>query len=110
MYEDKCVELADWIADVIDDDKSKTFEVLDQYETDYSMYDNWRAKLIIKHSDGSFYEAIINPVNDWYDSGFGDDKKCECGHEYYRHFDSYSHMMESVGCKYCQCYTFQEKK
>lgn len=40
-----------------------------------------------------------------YDKTYGDDRLCECGHEYYRHFDTYDDMRH-VGCKYCQCYTF----
>ncbi len=43
-----------------------------------------------------------------YNKHFGDDKVCECGHEYHRHFDSYENM-EAVGCKYCGCYCFDEK-
>ena len=43
----------------------------------------------------------------YYNSSFGDDKVCECGHTYYRHFDSYEDM-DPIGCKYCQCYTFKE--
>jgi len=42
-----------------------------------------------------------------YNPKFGDDKVCECGHPYYRHFDSYE-QMDPVGCKYCQCYEFKE--
>jgi transcriptional regulator with XRE-family HTH domain len=41
-----------------------------------------------------------------YDPSFGDDRLCECGHAYYRHFDTYEHM-EPVGCKYCECYQFR---
>jgi len=37
-----------------------------------------------------------------YDPNFGDDRLCQCGHEYYRHFDSYE-KMSPVGCKYCSC-------
>lgn len=33
---------------------------------------------------------------------------CECGHSYYRHFDSYEDM-EPVGCKYCPCPLFVEE-
>lgn len=44
-----------------------------------------------------------------YDPNFGDDKECKCGHVYYRHFDTYENM-KPVGCKYCGCYTFEEKK
>lgn len=42
-----------------------------------------------------------------YDPTFGDDKLCECGHEYYRHFDTHDDMA-NVGCKYCVCYTFKQ--
>lgn len=31
----------------------------------------------------------------------------ECGHAYYRHFDTYEDM-RAIGCKYCQCWTFVE--
>lgn len=43
-----------------------------------------------------------------YNPLYGDDRKCTCGHTYYRHFDSYEDM-ENCGCKYCGCSTFQEK-
>ena len=42
-----------------------------------------------------------------YDREYGDDRECECGHPYYRHFDTYDGMAP-VGCKYCQCHTFTE--
>jgi len=42
-----------------------------------------------------------------YDRKYGDDRKCKCGHSYYRHFDSYEDM-EPVGCKYCGCFEFEE--
>src|SRR5271166_3913160 len=38
-----------------------------------------------------------------YDPNFGDDVLCECGHIYYRHFDTYEEM-SPVGCKYCHGY------
>jgi len=45
-----------------------------------------------------------------YNPDYGDNRICECGHLYYRHFDSYENM-DPVGCKYCgQCHTFKEKK
>jgi len=54
-----------------------------------------------------------------YDPNFGDDVECECGHAYYRHFDTYEEM-EPVGCKYCmhsdtmvpkeQCSGFKRKR
>lgn len=44
-----------------------------------------------------------------YNPNYGDDRICECGHSYYRHFDSYENM-DAVGCKYCGCFEFKEKK
>ena len=41
-----------------------------------------------------------------YDGDYGDEKKCVCGHDYYRHFDSYDGMKD-VGCKYCSCGSFR---
>jgi hypothetical protein len=46
----------------------------------------------------------IKPVPMYYDPAFGDDKKCKCGHSYYRHFDT------AVGCIYCPCRNFEEVK
>ena len=37
-----------------------------------------------------------------YDEKYGDDKLCECGHKYFRHFDPFKDMTP-VGCKYCEC-------
>lgn len=42
-----------------------------------------------------------------YDPTFGDDRVCECGHVYYRHFDTYD-QMSPIGCKYCHCTVFLE--
>ena len=43
-----------------------------------------------------------------YNPNYGDDRECECGHPYYRHFDSYDEMV-ACGCKYCNCYEFKGK-
>lgn len=43
-----------------------------------------------------------------YNPNYGDHRKCTCGHDYERHFDSYENM-EPVGCKYCGCFEFVEK-
>jgi hypothetical protein len=32
--------------------------------------------------------------------------KCTCSHAYERHFDSYEDMYP-IGCKYCECDTFE---
>lgn len=59
-------------------------------------------------------EEIICFLEKQFDSGvkpynkdFGDDKICECGHTYYRHFDTYDDMYP-LGCKYCECFEFKE--
>lgn len=44
-----------------------------------------------------------------YNPKYGDNRICECGHSYERHFDTYDDM-EVVGCKYCECETFVEDK
>lgn len=40
-----------------------------------------------------------------YNPKYGDDKKCKCGHSYYRHFDC-CEGMAACGCKYCECDNF----
>lgn len=52
--------------------------------------------------------GINNQTNE-YDPQFGDNKICECGHAYERHFDNYKDMA-AVGCKYCGCQNFKERK
>lgn len=47
-------------------------------------------------------------INNAYNPNYGDHRICKCGHEYYRHFDSYDDM-SPCGCKYCSCYKFEEK-
>lgn len=42
-----------------------------------------------------------------YNPKYGDDRVCECGHTYYRHFDTYCDMY-NWGCKYCGCFDFKE--
>lgn len=41
-----------------------------------------------------------------YDNAFGDERRCTCGHIYYRHFDWADNYR--LGCKYCYCVTFTE--
>jgi len=43
-----------------------------------------------------------------YNPAYGDDRICECGDPYYRHFDTYEDM-SPTGCKYCHCSTFVER-
>ncbi|AVD99357.1 hypothetical protein SEA_BILLNYE_185 [Streptomyces phage BillNye] len=42
-----------------------------------------------------------------WDEGHDQEALCLCGHSYYRHFDSWEGM-EPIGCKYCECDTFEE--
>lgn len=42
-----------------------------------------------------------------YNPNYGDDRICVCGHPYYRHFDWYDNMFP-CGCKYCECFEFEE--
>ena len=55
------------------------------------------------------YERVVlyRPLS--YDKNYGDDKLCECGHQYHRHFDGYEGMA-AVGCKYCECGVFKAKQ
>ena len=63
----------------------------------------------IDRSTLPYLETYSLEVNHTYNKNYDDDKVCECGHLYYRHFDTYENM-ESVGCKYCGCWEFKEKK
>ena len=40
-----------------------------------------------------------------YNSLYGDNRICTCGHSYVRHFDPFEDM-DAVGCKYCICNQF----
>jgi len=55
---------------------------------------------LLTHKMG--YEIKYNPK-------YGNDRVCECGDPYYRHFDTYDDMYP-CGCKYCGCGTFKEEK
>lgn len=57
----------------------------------------------IEHEWGAL--ETFDKINAHYDSSYGDEKLCTCGHAYYRHFDTYDEMRH-VGCKYCECFTF----
>ncbi len=77
-------------------DKMK--ELIAEYENNEQL-DNSKKPYIYEHSV---------EVKRTYNPEYGDDKICECGHPYYRHFDSYEDM-EACGCKYCSCYDFQPR-
>lgn len=61
------------------------------------------------NSESSYIISYNIDVNFKYNPKYGDDRICECGHSYYRHFDPYE-KMEAVGCKYCGCQDFIEKE
>lgn len=79
-------------------------------------YGYWEFPLISKYwskemqmlEEKPYIEKTITTVKRMYNPQYGNDKVCECGHSYYRHFDSYEHM-EDVGCKYCGCRDFEEQ-
>jgi len=56
-----------------------------------------------------YLEIISIDISKKFNPKYGDDRICKCGHPYYRHFDTYDGM-EACGCKYCECYTFEEAK
>jgi hypothetical protein len=58
-------------------------------------------------SDSPYLEEIVTTVVRKYNPEYGDDRVCECGHTYYRHFDPFEEMY-AVGCKYCECRIFKE--
>jgi hypothetical protein len=62
----------------------------------------------VKETKPYIYEYKVDKTRK-YNKDFGDDKECECGHPYYRHFDTYEDM-EACGCKYCGCYNFKLSK
>ena len=62
----------------------------------------------VKETKPYIYEYKVDRTRK-YNKDFGDDKECECGHPYYRHFDTYEDM-EACGCKYCGCYNFKLSK
>jgi hypothetical protein len=79
-------------------------------------------KALLHQNIGWFYERFISESDHTspylisikverigvYNPEYGDSRECECGHDYYRHFDSYENM-EAIGCKYCRCDNFKEK-
>lgn len=62
---------------------------------------------VINCVEQPYLEVVTIKIDRKYNPKYGDDRKCKCGHPYYRHFDSYE-QMEAVGCKYCECYDFEE--
>ena len=63
------------------------------------LYDTYLADLLDLLETVAYHEGVISSEPE-YDPSFGDNRKCQCGHTYYRHFDTYDNM-SAVGCKYC---------
>lgn len=53
------------------------------------------------------YDEIEFKIRRLWDAGHDQNALCKCEHPYYRHFDSWENMWP-VGCKYCECSTFEE--
>ncbi len=84
---------------ITEEDYKLMKELVDKYE---------KGKMSISNSSPYITEYSVETTRK-YNPSFGDDKTCECGHSYYRHFDSYEEM-EACGCKYCSCYDFKLAK
>jgi hypothetical protein len=54
-----------------------------------------------------YINHVVVSTEQRYNPEYGNNRICQCGHEYYRHFDTYDNMA-AIGCKYCQCRTFVE--
>ena len=62
---------------------------------------------LINGADSPYLEYEYREVKKIYNPHYGDNRRCICGHSYYRHFDPYEDM-EACGCKYCGCQDFKE--
>lgn len=69
----------------------------------------WRLK--ITDEEQPYNTVMVPRTVRMYNPLYGDNRICECGHPYYRHFDQFEHVdVQDVGCKYCECWTFIEEK
>lgn len=88
-------------------------EIVDEdgYDRQLTKADLVRASYHKASPNDPYKEIVLEVVGvlKQYNPDFGDDKICECGHTYYRHFDTYEGMAP-VGCKYCGCEEFKLKK
>lgn len=60
----------------------------------------------MKTEEKPYIKKRISKTVYLYNPNYGDDRLCECGHPYYRHFDTYEDMY-TCGCKYCRCFYFE---
>jgi hypothetical protein len=80
----------------------------DPYEADeYVATTAVKITTIDQSEDSPYLTSLVKVegIRRQYNPKYGDDKLCQCGHSYYRHFDSYEDMAP-VGCKYCGCSEF----
>ena len=58
-----------------------------------------------------YLKKVVTTTYLLYNPNYGDNRICECGHPYSRHFDGFEEPEhQAVGCKYCPCYTFVERE
>lgn len=110
------IEIYSKILEIFPDEEK--YNILSPYFSDAArnivkyLTDKLKLKFIPSHDElvNKPYIEISKVITlEKYNPMFGDDRICECGHKYYRHFDSYEDMNPS-GCKYCVCFRFKEKK
>ena len=70
-------------------------------------YDPEVIEAVAKETDSPYIPKYKVHRTNVYREDYGDDRICECGHPYHRHFDGYEDNA-AVGCKYCRCYNFRE--
>lgn len=92
-------------------DECGSLEIEGLVDNKYYMCPKCRAKYIKLNTfdEGPYLIEVNTNIVHKYNPNYGDDKICECGHSYDRHFDSYEDMA-SCWCKYCRCSYFKEKK
>lgn len=59
--------------------------------------------------ENPYIEEEVNYTVKKFNPKFGNERMCECGHTYERHFD-WMEDNKFVGCKYCGCDDFVERK
>jgi len=91
-------------------EKSLTNYPVDKEQIEKDLKDVEALQLVNENSKNQPYIEVIEITKVYkYNPAFGDGRICECGHEYYRHFDTYEDMYPT-SCKYCGCSGFEEKK
>lgn len=90
----------------------KLSDLVKKYGDNSSIMNNhdlcsYRSKTM-KEQSPYICEKVILTIKK-YNPEYGDDRICRCGHQYYRHFDTYEDMY-ACGCKYCECNEFTVEK